>query len=382
MSTVLPALAMQRSSHRQRLKENTGGVWAVVLNGAATLHAVWFYLAYVKCYLDLTCYEIGTAHTPYQYRLLLMPPLRWAHQSPACVRLAAGLSHLHAWFPRGVRPESLVEFPVDVAAVAVAGLVTRRIYLAASRTGLLAPAVYPLTLLMIVVTYTLGTMYRLRFVYDLPSLGFFAAGMFLLYFRRPWWQFCVLFAVATVNRETTLFLLVMFMMACWLRVHDAGAVRRPWRHGLCLRRWDALLVAALFAAWCGWHVWVVHRFAANGSESWSRTWLNLKLLLVPASWLQLMSCFAFCGPLLLLWRKRVHDRVLRLWLWVIPAWFVFMLHYGLLLENRIFGELIPLVACCVALGAEDALCRRIEHSLQRKGNQSKDGGSLKSSGMV
>ncbi len=329
----------------------------VLLNAAATLQAVWFYLAYVRCYLNLSKYEAGTVHTPYQYRLLLMFPLRWAHGSSLCAQVAAGLTHLHAWFPLGVRPESLVEFPVDVAAVAVAGLVTRKIYLAASRTGLLAGAVYPLTLVMVTGTYALGTMYRLRFVYDLPSLGFFAAGMFLLYFRRPWWQFAMLFTVATVNRETTLFLLVMCVLAGLLRQPGGGRVRRV--RGA---RAEIVLAAVLLVAWGAWHVWVAHRFAENGTESWNRLWLNLKVLLLPASWLQLASCFAFCWPLVLLWRRRVQDPVLRVWLWVVPLWVVFMLHYGLLLESRVFGELIPLVACCVALGAEGVLLDRLRRA--------------------
>ena len=328
----------------------------MLLNAAATLQAVWFYLAYVRCYLDLSRYEAGTVHTPYQYRLLLMLPLRWAHGSALCVRTAATLTTMHAWFPHGVRPESLVEFPLDVAAVAVTGLVTRRLYLAASATGLLGAVVYPLTLLMVLGTYALGTMYRLRFVYDLPSLGLFATGMALLYFRRPRWQFALLFVVATVNRETTLFLLVMFGMACWLRVNDAAAHPQPWFRRLRLPVRDVAFAGLLLMAWIAWHAWVVHQFARNGTESCNRLRLNLESVLLPMSWLQLLSCFAFCGPLVVLWRRRLRDRVLRLWLWVVPLWCLFMLRYGLLLETRIFGELIPLIACCVALGAEEALC--------------------------
>ena len=219
MSTTAVAERMEVKAARK--KSNVSKL-EVLLNAAATLQAVWFYLAYVHCYVDLAAYEAGVAHTPYQYRLLLMLPLRWAHGSAVCTAIAGALTHLHAWFPTGVRPESLVEFPVDVAAVAVAGLVTRRMYLAASRTGMLAAVVYPLTLVMVVGTYALGTVFRLRFVYDLPSLAFFAGGMFVLYVRRPLWEFALLFAVATLNRETTLFLLVLFVLS-------RAGVRRRWR---------------------------------------------------------------------------------------------------------------------------------------------------------
>ncbi len=334
-----------------------GFLLSVVLNGAATLQVVWLYLATVRSYLNLQQYENGAVHTPYQYRLLLMFPLRWAHGSAACVGVADLLSRLHAWFPRGVRPESVVEFPIDAVSVMVAGLVTRAIYRAASRTGLLTPLIYPLTLLMVFVTYGSSSMYRLRFIYDLPSLGFFAGGVFLLYFRKPWWQFALLFCVGTVNRETTLFLLVLLGMQY---VQAAMLEGRAGRRGLWRRLMpDVVRTAVLLALWTGWHLWMVHRFRANATEAWGRQFVNLEAMVVPASWLQMLSCFAFCGPLLLLFWPCLRDRTLRLWLWVLPLWAVFMLHYGLFLESRIFGELIPLVACGVALGAEDALLGRL-----------------------
>ncbi len=369
----------------------------LLLSAAATLHFVWFYLALVRCYLNLDSYESGTANTPYQYRLLLMLPLRWAHGSAACQSLAAALTSMRPWFPLGVRPESIVEFPLDVVSVILAGLVARQIYKSASPTGLLTPLVYPLTLLMVAATYAFGTMHRLRFLYDLPSLGFFAAGLYLLYFRKPRWQFALLFCIATLNRETTLFLLALFVLTRWLDTRSAvtrntatcstdtcstdtrstdtrssatardhgthNTVTSPphtpaWRLPR-LPLADVALTAFLLSAWVFWHIWVAHHFSANPTESWSRLRLNLWILAVPASWLQLLSCFAFCGPVLLVHRRRVHDPTLRLWLWIVPLWVLCMLHYGLFVETRIFGELIPIVACCVALITEQLLLDRL-----------------------
>ncbi len=347
--------AVGRRRHRRR------GVLSLLLNSAATLHVVWFYLALVRCYLNLESYESGKASTPYQYRLLLMLPLRWAHTSAACQSIAAALTSMRPWFPLGVRPENIVEFPLDVVSTILAGLVARQIYKSASPTGLLTPFVYPLTLLMVASTYALGTMHRLRFLYDLPSLGFFAAGVYLLYFRQPRWQFALLFIVATLNRETTLFLLALFVLTRWL---DTGgtATREPGSKGrrrLRLPRTDIAIAACLLTLWLLWHLWVTRHFAGNPTESWSRIRLNLWILAVPASWPQLLSCFAFCGPLLLAYRRHVQDPTLRIWLWIIPAWVLCMLHYGLFVETRIFGELIPIVSCCIALIAEQQLLQRM-----------------------
>ena len=203
-----------------------------------------------------------------------MLPLRWAHTSAACQSIAAALTRLRPWFPLGVVAENVVEFPLDVASVILAGLVARRIYKAASPTGLLTPLVYPLTLLMVAATYAFGTMHRLRFLYDLPSLGFFAAGLYLLYFRRPRWQFALLFCIATINRETTLFLLVLFVLTrCYdsYRAPSGDSVTpsqgRQSKRLHRLRRGDVAVAIGLLILWTVWHMWVVHRFAANPTES-------------------------------------------------------------------------------------------------------------------
>ena len=234
---------------------------------------------------------------------------------------------------------------------------------------------------MVAATYAFGTMHRLRFLYDLPSLGFFAAGLYLLYFRKPRWQFALLFCIATLNRETTLFLLALFVLTRWLDTRSTATRSTDTRSATTREHgrpntvtspphtpaWriprlplaDVALTAFLLSAWVFWHIWVAHHFSANPTESWSRLRLNLWILAVPASWLQLLSCFAFCGPVLLVHRRRVHDPTLRLWLWIVPLWVLCMLHYGLFVETRILGELIPIVACCVALITEQVLLDRL-----------------------
>jgi hypothetical protein len=81
-------------------------------------------------------------------------------------------------------------------------------------------------------------------------------------------------------------------------------------------------------------------------------YLNLATLLCPIAWPQLLSAAAFLWPLPILYRRFITDPTLRAWLWLPAAWLGLMLFYGLLIESRIFGELIPYFACTTALIAE------------------------------
>jgi len=319
-----------------------------LLNLLATVHVVWFYLVRVQCRLDLRLYEQGQERTPFQYRLLLMTPLRWAHQSHGLNAIAAWLTLQRGFFPSGVSPEGIAEAAIDALSVAIAGLVARRIYQLSSRTGLLTCCVYPLTLVMVASTYSMLTMHAYRFVYDLPAMAFFSAGLYLIYTRaHPAW-FAAVFVLGTINRETTLLLLVFFLLARCGR----GAVF-DWKKsysGASLR-----VVAPLVAFWLAWRVFVVHLFRANTPARGHWFWLNLGILAIPITWPQLLAAFSYALPLVILFRRHIADQVLRRWLWALPAWFVFMMSYGLLIEIRIFGELIPYIACVSVLIAEEKI---------------------------
>jgi len=54
-------------------------------------------------------------------------------------------------------------------------------------------------------------------------------------------------------------------------------------------------------------------------------------------------------------RRRICDPRLEAWLWLLPVWFGFMFVYGILIETRVFGELIPLIVCATVLIVEEGL---------------------------
>jgi hypothetical protein len=347
-----PSSSEVESSGRRVVGRGRFALGVAALNALATIQIVWFYINRVPPHIQLLAYEQGRERTPFQYRILMMWPMRWAHSFAPVVGLAARLDSMPGWFPNGVRPEGLVQAPIDLLSVAIAGLVARRLYRAASPAGLLTPFVYPLTLAMIASTYCLLNLHLLRFIYDLPSLALFSIGLELIYFRRNLLWFVPLFAVATVNRETSLFLLPLFALAECAR--DGGPALR------CLWTPRVLgVVVPLSLFWLGWHMYIAHRYAANPTESLSRVYLNIGVLLLPITWPQIFGAFAYLWPTVLVSRHKLFDPVLRAWWWILPAWFAFMFYFGIMVETRVFGELTAYFACAAALIGEEALLARM-----------------------
>jgi hypothetical protein len=92
---------------------------------------------------------------------------------------------------------------------------------------------------------------------------------------------------------------------------------------------------------------------------YSRMPQNLSFFVLPQAWPQMLGGCCYLLPIVVLFRRDLRDPRLRAWLWVLPAWFGFMFVYGILIETRIFGELIPYVAVAGALMGETVLARRI-----------------------
>jgi hypothetical protein len=314
----------------------------------ATVQFVWCYLWLTRPYVNTLLYEEGRERMPFQGRSLMMLPMRWAHESTGLAWLAGPLSRAHFWFPKPVSPEVLVQASINVLCLLVAGYMTTKIYQASSRRRLLTPMIYPLLLVACAATYVMHTVQNFRFVYDLPSLAFFATAMYLMYFQRHWIYFAGLFVAATLNRETTLLLLPLFLLN---EAVEGGGLQ--WSRMLRARSLSVVLPLALF--WAGWQIFLRHVFAGNVSEFYPRIDWNVKSLLFPQAWPQLMSACGYLLVFVVVMRKRIRDPRLEAWLWLLPIWFGFMFVYGILIETRVFGELIPLIVCATGLIVEEGL---------------------------
>jgi hypothetical protein len=327
-------------------------IMLVVVYVIATIQFVWCYLWLTRPYVNTFLYEEGLERMPFQGRSLMMLPMRWAHHSAVLHRIAGPFAGSHFWFPKPVAPEVLVQAAMNVVCLLLTGYLTTKIYQASSRKRLLAPVVYPLLLVVCGATYVMHTVQNFRFIYDLPSLAFFATAMYLIYFRWHWIYFAGLFVLATLNRETTLLLLPLYMLN---EAVENG--RLQWT--LLFRLRTLRVVVPLAVWWAAWQIFIRQVFAQNVSEFYPRIDWNVKSLLVPQAWPQLLSACGYLLLFVLMTRRRLGDPKLRAWLWLVPVWSVFMFIYGILIETRVFGELIPFVVCATALIAEEMLLARL-----------------------
>ena len=338
-----------------RSRKHRGAAHALYL--LATIQLVWAYHSRVPPYLHLDRYENGLEVTPCQTRVLMMWLLRWAHHNAFLIRLADLLSRFTPIYRSHIIPETFVFAITDTFGIVLAGWVATRIYDATSERRLLTAYIYPLVLVLCAATYVLVSLHPRRFYYDLPSLGFFAVGLYLIYFRKhPLW-FAALFIVATLNRETTLVLLLFFVLAA---MTESGKV--DWRRSYAPRTLAVVVPLAIY--WIAWHI-QVNRLFSHNHAAWIPAYkINLVLLAWPPAWPQLFAAGGYTILPIVFYRKRVKDATLRLWLWTLPAWFGLMFLYGIVLESRLYGELIPYLACMSALIAEQSILARMTMDVQ------------------
>lgn len=178
--------------------------------------------------------------------------------------------------------------------------------------------------------------FRLWYPYDIPAVLGFAAFWYALE-RRSWIALYTIFVLATLNRETALFLAALPLLCLWNRM----PLPRLLLHSLVL----GLLWLALKSG--------IHMLVAPDALPFQiQIGSNLAALVSnPLDSLQIASVFAFAWVPVLLFNHRLDDDGLRRSLLLVPAWFAAMAVVANIHEIRVFAELIPLVwlaACLLA----------------------------------
>lgn len=315
-----------------------------------------FSLCYVSLtgfWMDLHAYANGRARVPFQGRMLMMIPLRWAEHDPAIVRFA---SH-HVSSMRS--PDLIVIAVASFVSLALTGWLVTRFYSELPERTLFAWL--PCFLLLVLCFSDFVLHYENNFIYpyDLPSMLFFTMGIYFIY--RGWfWALLALFPVATLNRESTLFLIPLLAVdAAWQ--DERLELRRLLQPGLIAK------VLSLGVVWIAIKHYVVARYAGNPGYYGSHLSENLRSLHHPEVWPQILSTGAYL-PLLIpfLW-TRIRPVRLRMYLLVLPPWILAMVYYGNLMETRLAGELHGLLAITIAIGFEALVRERILAGEARRG---------------
>lgn len=315
--------------------------WIFVL--ALVLVTSHFSLAYISetaPFLQLRAFAAGLAPQPFQERALMAWLLRGtgSFDSP---HLEAMLHRLLPALGTAFNETTLVLLLVAWFSMAASILLTRASLIKLTGDAIFSSWAAFLVPYMAYFTYILNFGPHFLLPYDLPSLFFFCAGFYLLLMRRPL-VLIPLIAIATLNRETAIFLVIFYLLFDWPAREDTR------RRGVVLG-----YAMAMLAAWVAMRLIVLHLYGHNPMDAGSRVadwklWQNLGFLIKPQHWPALASAFGFTWPVVIVGRRFMEPRFLRRGSIAVVLWLLLMLAVGVLIEIRIFGELISYMS--LALG--------------------------------
>ncbi len=314
-----------------RVSAATRGYHELVYAAGAALFAFYFSALHLRSPewrpVDFSHMVAGTALTPMQYRVLF----------PFLVRQlqAADLPFLQGW-GLGAYQRAL-EVLGCVAVLYAARYFWRSLGYGAGH----AMAGSILVALVLPFQFLLPTT-RFHYCYDLPSIAFFTVCLGALV-RRNWVVFYPAFILGTFNRETTAFLVPIFLLASVGRERLLGVVAQA---------------ASQTAIWVGIKVLFWKLYGANTDPAYANRFdlfkdslaQNLRLFDGdPSIWFTLASNWGFLWiPAFSQWKRISHPFIARA-LWIVPIFVCTMFFVGELQELRIYGELIPIVVAGAVL---------------------------------
>ena len=313
-------------------------VLVVFLYMCATLQFIRYYCKTTIFYLSMKAYLGGHERLPFQERILPVLLMRAVEHTHWLMKFAQN----NTVFTRDTGAFYLVSF----VALVVAGIYTQKLYAAVSQNQSLALLVYPVFLFTVMWTYCIHLEADYSYPYDMLSLAFFTAGLYYIY-RRNYLGVFLVILIGTFNRETTLFLIGIYIL-------DSATVAGMALRAELSKRLDLRLVSwartgLLFGTWLTIKLLLAHRFEHNDrSEDYGRLAENLHRLtprLLPA----LLNICGYALPLVLVFRRSLRPTRFANYLLIVPLWFAVMFYSGVILETRIYGELCSFCAVSVVL---------------------------------
>jgi hypothetical protein len=312
----------------------------------ATLQFVRFYVVSPHFYLKMPDYLHGHERLPFQERVLpifLMWPI---NHSAIIMRAVDRPISLDPGENSAATTKTIAFYIVSLIAVSIAGFYLVRLYRLVTATGSLAMLVYPTFLVICIWTYVIHVDANYSYPYDMPALAFFTAGLYYIYKRR---FLPLLFVVltGTFNRETTLFLIGIYILDAASNPAPPDRPRLAERFRPELVPWGRVLL--LTAVWLAIKLPLSHHFAHNSTaEDYIRIRENigrLKPRLLPS----LLNMCGYLLPVVWLFRDRLRPLRFANYLYILPFWIAIMFVSGVILETRIYGELSSFVAIAVVL---------------------------------
>jgi len=311
----------------------------------AALAFLRYYTSVTHMWLNLPAYLTGHERLPFQLRVLPIPFLLGFNKIAEHLPF---LSHGKAV----LTPDKFSFFCLSSIAFAITTVYLVRLYRAVSPTRLFEGLIFPVFLILCLWTYTVHVGDVLSYPYDLPAVAFFTAGIFYIYQRR-FWPLLAVVTIGTFNRETTLFLIGIYLIdSASIPAALGSNLRTRLRFGK-LSKVSWARAALLTAIWLTIQLTLQHRFAHNDrSEDFLRVRENLPKLM-PRQWPAILNIGAYTVPAILLLRRRIHPIRLSNYLLIFPVWVAVMFCKGVLSETRIYGELTAYIAISVVLLIED-----------------------------
>lgn len=320
--TIPPSLP-ERGTPRPGL---AGRALLLLLAGLLSAHFAMVLAKATTIFLDTGAYTHFTANRPFQYRFLMAPVLEQLVGLFRRPPLAGVVAHLPAYL---ARPEPLAYFFINAAAFFLALLALWPLALRAhgNDRGLRTLTV-GLFVALSYLFFCLNPNLGFALPYDIPALAFTLGALWL--HRRGWWPaLFALFAIATCNRETILFVPIAIAI---------GAL-------LTGNRRELLGAAGLGLVWLAIKAVLAVKLAHLPTEEGLRLAYNLTELVQPWQW---PAIFA----LPLLFALTVRAALLRgptlPFALTALAGGAMLFAVAQLTETRAFGELIPYLALSLA----------------------------------
>lgn len=295
-------------------------------------------------YLHMRLYVHGQERLPFQGRILMAWTLRPFADN---AHLSAAVAHLSHLLPENLRrPFVLPELVINFAMLLIIVFAGRAII--RTMTGNAVFAAWA-SLLFVYMAYfdLILPLNAFQLPYDLPSLACFVLATWLIVSER-YLLLLPLIAVATLNRETSIFIPLFLAVYTWFQDREPRIHAGTHKRSKLLRAAPFIVLQVLI--WLAIKLWLRHHLAydtGNGVEFHVPG--NLRSLIKPQQWPEFLCTFGFLLPLFIHDFSLIGDRAFaRATVVTMLLWGAAMMVAGTIIEIRIFSELSAFVAPCIA----------------------------------